>query len=49
MPILSGYDATKQIREFDKEYPMVALTYCYDRRQTKVLEVGMNDHLGKPK
>ena len=49
MPILSGYDATKQIREFDKDIPIVALTAAaMIEDKQKVLEVGMNDHLGKP-
>ncbi|MCG3680311.1 response regulator [Aliarcobacter butzleri] len=49
MPILSGYEATKQIRAFDKEIPIVALTAAaMIEDKEKVLEVGMNDHLGKP-
>jgi CheY-like chemotaxis protein len=49
MPILSGYDATKQIREFDKDIPIVALTAAaMIEDKEKVLASGMNDHLGKP-
>ncbi|RBQ31144.1 hypothetical protein CRU92_08210 [Arcobacter sp. FW59] len=49
MPILSGYDATIQIRKFDKKIPIVALTAAaMIEDKEKVLEVGMNDHLGKP-
>lgn len=49
MPILSGYDATRQIRQFDKETPIIALTAAaMIEDKQKVLEAGMNDHLGKP-
>lgn len=49
MPILSGYDATIQIRQFDKVVPIIALTAAVMLEdKEKVLEVGMNDHLAKP-
>jgi len=49
MPVLSGYDATKQIRSFDTNIPIIALTAAaMIEDKQKVLEVGMNDHLGKP-
>ncbi|WP_165786905.1 response regulator [Aliarcobacter cryaerophilus] len=49
MPILSGYDATRKIREFDKDIPIVALTAAaMIEDKEKVLSCGMNDHLGKP-
>jgi len=49
MPVMSGYEATKHIREFDKEIPIVALTAAaMVEDKQKVLEAGMNDHLGKP-
>ncbi|MBN2870496.1 MAG: response regulator, partial [Campylobacterales bacterium] len=49
MPIMSGYEATTIIREHDPYTPIIALTAAAmveDRE--KVLEAGMNDHLGKP-
>ena len=49
MPLMSGYDATKEIRKYDKEIPIIALTAAAmveDRE--KALDAGMNDHLGKP-
>ncbi len=49
MPIMSGYEATALIREENKKIPIIALTAAAmveDRK--KVLESGMNDHLGKP-
>jgi PAS domain S-box-containing protein len=49
MPVLSGYDATKQIRAFDTKIPIVALTAAaMIEDKKKVLEAGMNDHLSKP-
>lgn len=49
MPLMSGYEATKIIREHNKEIPIIALTAAAmieDRE--KVLEAGMNEHLSKP-
>ncbi|MEW5832948.1 MAG: CHASE domain-containing protein [Campylobacterota bacterium] len=49
MPIMSGYEATGIIRQYDTQVPIVALTAAAmieDRE--KVLEAGMNDHLAKP-
>ncbi|MGD9717041.1 MAG: CHASE domain-containing protein [Sulfuricurvum sp.] len=49
MPIMSGYEATGIIRQYDAQIPIIALTAAAmieDRE--KVLEAGMNDHLGKP-
>lgn len=49
MPILSGYDATRKIRELDKDIPIVALTAAaMIEDKEKVLKFGMNDHLSKP-
>ena len=49
MPIMSGYEATQKIREEDSAIPIIALTAAamVEDRQ-KVLEAGMNDHIGKP-
>ena len=51
MPVLDGYEATKQIRERDefKELPILAMTanaMAGDRE--KVMDAGMNDHIAKP-
>ncbi|MDX4025739.1 response regulator [Aliarcobacter skirrowii] len=49
MPVLSGFDATKKIREIDKQIPIVALTasnLIEDRE--KANEVLMDDFLLKP-
>src|SRR3989339_926695 len=49
MPIMGGYEATKIIREHNKEIPIIALSAAamIEDRQ-KVLDAGMNEHLGKP-
>ncbi|MGE4511628.1 MAG: response regulator, partial [Sulfurimonadaceae bacterium] len=49
MPIMSGYEASKIIRQEDPHIPIVALTAAamVEDRQ-KALEAGMDDHLGKP-
>ena len=49
MPIMDGYEATKTIRETDKDIPIVALTanaMKEDIEKTKA--AGMNKHLNKP-
>jgi len=49
MPIVGGYEAAEAIRSHNKDIPIIALTAAamIEDRQ-KVLEAGMNDHLGKP-
>ena len=51
MPVMDGYEATRKIREQErfKELPVIAMTanvMVGDRE--KVIEAGMNDHIGKP-
>ncbi len=49
MPIMDGYEATKQIREIDKDIPIVALTANAMKEDfQKTLACGMNEHLNKP-
>ncbi len=49
MPELDGYEATRQIREFNPDIPIIALTAAsLVEDRDKALEAGMNDHLGKP-
>jgi len=49
MPVMSGYDAAKEIRKSDKEIPIIALTAAamIEDRQ-KVKAAGMNEHIAKP-
>ncbi len=51
MPVMDGYEATREIRKQEKyrDLPVIAMTanvMAGDRE--KVLEAGMNDHIGKP-
>ena len=51
MPVMDGYEATRQLRQIDKfkDLPVIAMTanvMAGDRE--KVLDAGMNDHIGKP-
>ena len=49
MPIMNGYDATRAIREFDKDIPIIAMTAnAFDEDKKKTIEAGMNSHLAKP-
>ncbi len=51
MPVMDGYTATRRIRQQERfrDLPIIAMTanvLSGDRERT--LEVGMNDHIGKP-
>ena len=53
MPVMDGYEATRQIRRLEREdareIPIIAMTanaFAEDRRKSK--EAGMNEHLSKP-
>jgi CheY-like chemotaxis protein len=49
MPIMDGYEATKLIREFDKEIPIIALSAAVMKSDVKFTQdIGMNEHLAKP-
>ncbi|MBP6497155.1 MAG: PAS domain S-box protein [Campylobacteraceae bacterium] len=49
MPIMGGYEATRDIRTYDKAIPIIALTAAVTAEdKKKALEAGMNDHLAKP-
>jgi len=56
MPEMDGYDATRRIREIEKEapaahrrVPIIAMTAnVFKEDIERCLEAGMNDHLGKP-
>ena len=53
MPILNGYEATKIIREIEKEKgiytPIVALTaYAMKSDKDQCIEAGMDDYISKP-
>ncbi|MDR9456903.1 MAG: response regulator [Salegentibacter sp.] len=49
MPGISGLEATRRIREFDKEVPVLALTAVeIEEIRNKIFEAGMNDIIVKP-
>ncbi len=49
MPIMTGYEATANIRAHDSAIPIIALTAATTiEDRTKALEAGMNEHLSKP-
>jgi signal transduction histidine kinase/CheY-like chemotaxis protein len=49
MPVLDGFEATRQIRKTDKDMPIVALTANAMKEDIeKTKEAGMNKHLNKP-
>lgn len=54
MPILTGYETTQKIREWEAEngrkpVKIIALTaHTFDEEKQKCLEAGMNDFITKP-
>lgn len=49
MPVMDGLEATRQIRSFDKELPIIALTAnAYDSDREHAFEAGCNDYMSKP-
>ncbi len=53
MPIMNGYKATKQIRDYKSDYaksvPIIAMTAnAFAEDKKKAFEAGMNAHLAKP-
>lgn len=49
MPVMDGLEATRKIREFNSEIPIVALTAnAFDSDRTSAIDAGCNDFLTKP-
>lgn len=49
MPVMNGYDATKKIREFNKEVPIISQTaYAMNEEKENALKTGLNDYITKP-
>ena len=49
MPIMDGYTAFKELRKRNFEKPIFALTaHSMTEERIKCLELGFNEHLGKP-
>ena len=49
MPEMNGYEATREIRKFRPNLPILALTaYAFEEDKLRVLNAGCNDFLTKP-
>ncbi len=49
MPVMDGYQASREIRAFNAQIPIIALTAAaLVEDRDKALAAGMNEHLGKP-
>lgn len=49
MPIMNGYEATKQIKRLNSKIPIVAQTaFAYEEDRKKVLDFGFDDYISKP-
>nr|WP_262509997.1 response regulator [Marinifilum breve] len=49
MPIANGYHATKQIRKFRKDVPIIAQTaYALSHDRKKAMDAGCSDYITKP-
>lgn len=49
MPRMDGLEATRMIRSYSKEIPIIALTaYAFEADKEKAFEVGCNDFVTKP-
>ena len=49
MPRMGGLEATRIIRSYSKEIPVIALTaYAFEADKEQALEAGCNDFVTKP-
>ncbi|MDP8217572.1 MAG: response regulator, partial [Candidatus Theseobacter exili] len=49
MPVMNGYEATRQIREFNNEVVIIAQTaFGLSGDREKAIEAGCNDYISKP-
>jgi CheY-like chemotaxis protein len=49
MPIVNGYEATRQIKKMDNTIPIVAYTaYAMPEEEQRCREAGCDDYLSKP-
>lgn len=49
MPVMNGIEATKEIRKFDSEIPIIAVTaYALSGDKEMAIEAGCNDYISKP-
>ncbi len=49
MPVMDGLEATKQIKEFNPDIPIIAQTaYAMEADREQTFEAGCNDYISKP-
>ncbi len=49
MPVMDGYEATRQIRQFNKDVIIIAQTaYAFSNDREMITEAGCNDYIYKP-
>jgi CheY-like chemotaxis protein len=49
MPVLNGFEATKQIKDINKNLPIIAQTaYAFSNDKVKAIAAGCDDYLTKP-
>ena len=49
MPVMNGFEATKEIRSFKPHLPIVAITaYALSGDENRALSAGCNDYIAKP-
>jgi len=49
MPLMNGYEATRQIKKMRPELPIIAQTaYAFAEDISKSIEAGFNDYIAKP-
>jgi CheY-like chemotaxis protein len=49
MPVMDGLTATREIRKFNKDIPIVAMTAnAFKEDAERCIEAGMNTHIAKP-
>lgn len=49
MPVMDGYDATREIRKINKNVPIIAQTaYALAGDDKKAMQVGCDDYISKP-
>ena len=49
MPVLDGYEATKEIRKYSAKVPIISITaFAYASDEQRVMESGFDGYMPKP-
>ena len=49
MPVMNGLEATRKIREFNLDIPVVAITaFAFENERKQAMDAGCNAHFPKP-